>query len=398
MKQIARIFGCRNVAGDTIDIQISGEDFADKKGDGASIDAGGLLVLPGIIDLGVFAIDKPAFKVGGIVRAALMPDQNPLLDAPGAVKERAASGKPDLWVHPLAAATKGLEGTDLAEIAMMAQVGAKAVATGRRWIVDSGVMEKLMRYCAALDLTLIIHAEDHGLTRGAVANEGMTATLLGLPAAPALAEVLAVDRDIALAMLTGARIHFHQLTTAASFDSVRAAKKQGHAVSCGTSPAYFMLSDHDVADFRTFARLSPPLRCEEDRQAVRAAISDGTVDVLCSAHDPRGPEDKRLPFADAEPGMVGAETLLPMALSLVRDEVIAIERIPELLATNSASLLGLKAGKIEIGFPADLILVDPEKPWQVRGDALASRGNTPFDGLPVQGKAVHVLKGGKLLA
>lgn len=397
MKEIARILGCTNVSGATIDIRISGENFADEKGDGASIDAGGLLALPGIIDLGVFAIDKPAFKAGGIVRAALMPDQNPLLDAPGAVKEQAASGKPDLWVHPLAAATKGLEGGDLAEIAMMARVGARAVATGRRWIANSGIMEKLMRYCAALDLTLIIHAEDHGLTRGAVATEGMTATLLGLPAAPALAEVLAVDRDIALAKLTGARIHFHQLTTAASLDSVRKAKTDEMAVSCGTSPAYFMMSDHDIADFRTFARLSPPLRCEEDRQAVRAAIADGTVDVLCSAHDPRGPEDKRLPFADAEPGMVGAETLLPMALSLVRDGVVTIDRLPRLLAANPALLLGLEAGQIKSGFPADLILVDPEKPWQVCGDALASRGNTPFDGLPVQGKAVHVLKGGKLL-
>lgn len=397
MKQIAQIFGCVTPSGETIDIAIAGEEFSDRKGSGASIDAKGLLALPGIIDLGVFAIDKPAFRAGGIVRAALMPDQNPVLDGPGPVKQKAASGKPDLWVHPIAAGTRDLAGTELAEIAMMARSGAKAVATGRRWIADSGTMETLMRYCAGLDLTLIIHAEDHGLTRGAVATEGLTALMLGLPAAPALAESIAADRDIALARLTGARIHFHQLTTAASLDSVRRAKADGLPVSCGTSPAYFMLAEHDVADFRTFARLSPPLRSEEDRQAVRAALADGTIDVLCSAHDPRGPEDKRLPFADAAPGAVGAETLLPMALSLVRDEVIAMERLPVLLASNPAKLLGLKAGAIKSSYPADLILVDPELPWQVKGDSLASRGNTPFDGLPVQGRTVKVLKGGKLL-
>lgn len=359
------------------------------------IDAKGAIISPGLVDLGVFAIDKPAFHFGGITRAALMPDQGPPLDRPSTVRYAAQSGKPDLWVHPLGAATRGLEGQELAEIAMMRDAGAKAVATGRRWIGDSGTMLRLLRYAAMLGLVVVSHAEDDGLVGVGVATAGEMATRLGLPSSPAEAEALAVARDIALAEMAGARLHFRQVTTAAGLALVRAAKARGVAVTAGVSPAHFMLSDIAVADFRTFARLSPPLRPETDRQAVLAALADGTIDVVTSGHDPRGPEDKRLPFADAEPGMAGAETLLPLTLTLVRDGVIDIARAFRLLATNPAALLGVDAGALKVGAEADLAIIDPDRPWIVDSDKMAAAaGNTPFDKQPVQGRVLALFKGG----
>ncbi len=359
------------------------------------IDAKGQLIAPGLVDFGVFAIDKPAFHFGGITRAALMPDQSPALDYPSRVNYIAKSGKPDLWVHPLAAATQGLAGESLAEIALMKEAGARGVATGRRWIADSGVMLRLMQYAAMLDLVVVSHAEDSGLVGAAAATAGEMASRLGLPSAPAQAEALAVARDIALAEMSGARLHLRQVTTAAALDLLRAAKARGVNVTAGVTPAHFMLSDLATADFRTFARLSPPLRSEADRQAVIAAIGDGTIDVISSGHDPRGPEDKRLPFSDAEPGMAGAETLLAMTLTLVRDEVIDLPRAFGLLAANPARLLGLDVGVLVEGREADIALIDQDRPWVVDCRKMAaSAGNTPFDGQPTQGRVTALFKGG----
>jgi len=359
------------------------------------VDAKGLLVAPGLVDFGVFAIDKPAFHFGGITRAALMPDQSPPLDHPARVRFAAQSGKPDFWVHPLGAATIGLEGTHLGEIALMRDAGARAIATGRRWIADSGVMHRLLQYAAMLDLVVVTHAEDGGLTGQAVATASEMATRLGLASAPAEAEALAVARDIALAEMTGARLHVRQVTTAAALDLVRAAKRRGVTVTAGVTPAHFMLSDFALHDFRTFARLSPPLREEADRRAVLAAIGDGTIDVIASGHDPRGPEDKRRPFVDAEPGMAGAETLLAMVLTLVRDGVIATEAAFDLVARNPARLLGVAAGELAPGAEADLALIDPAKPWIVDSAKMAaSAGNTPFDRQPVEGRVTALWKGG----
>ena len=369
-------------------------DVAPANGDEV-IDARGSLVAPGLVDLGTFAIDKPAFHFGGITRAALMPDQSPPLDHPARVRFAAQSGKPDLWVHPLAAATRGLEGVELAELALMRDAGAKAVATGRRWISDAGVMLRLLRYAAMLDLVVVTHAEDAGLTGNAVATAGEMATRLGLPAAPSAAEALAVARDIALAELAGARLHVRQVTTLAALDLVRAAKDRGSRVTAGVTPAHFTLSDLELADFRTFARLSPPLRAENDRQAVIAGIADGTIDVIASGHDPRGPEDKRLPFADAEPGMAGAETLLPLTLGLVRDGHIDMARAFELIAGNPAALLGVQAGRLVPGYEADVALILPNRPWLVDSREMkASAGNTPFDRRPVEGRVTALFKGG----
>ncbi len=360
-----------------------------------TVDAGGKLVAPGLVDLGVFAIDKPAFHFGGITRAALMPDQSPPLDLPSRVSYIAKSGKPDLWVHPLAAATRRLEGREIAEIALMRDAGARAVATGRGWIADSGTMLRLLQYAAMLDMVVITHAEDAALTGEAVATAGEYATRRGLPSAPAEAEAIAIARDIALAELAGARLHFRQVTTHAGLELVRAAKARGAPVTCGVTPAHFMLSDLATVDFRTFARLSPPLRAESDRQAVREAIADGTIDVVASGHDPRGPEDKRLPFADAEPGMAGAETLLAMVLSLVRDEMIDLARAFNLLCSAPARILGVEAGILQVGKEADIAIVDAAKPWIIQSAKMAATaGNTPFDGQPTQGRVTALYKGG----
>jgi dihydroorotase len=371
-----------------------GPDVTPQDGDAAR-DAKGKLVAPGIVDFGVFAVDKPAFHFGGITRAALMPDQSPPLDLPSRVGFIAKSGKPDLWVHPLAAATRALEGRELAELALMQQAGARGVATGRHWIADSGVMLRLLQYAAMLDLVVVTHAEDAGLTGGAVATAGEIATRLGLPAAPAEAEALAIARDIALAEVAGAKLHFRQVTTAQGFALVKAAKARGLPVTCGITPAHFMLSDLATADYRTFTRLSPPLRSETDRKAARAAIADGTVDVIASGHDPRGPEDKRLPFADALPGMAGAETLLAMVLNLVRDGVIDLPRAFALTARNPARLLGAPAGELAAGLEADIALIDPDAPWIIdRRKMEATADNTPFDRQGAQGRVLALWKGG----
>ncbi|MDR6850070.1 dihydroorotase [Sphingomonas sp. BE270] len=363
-----------------------------------TIDCGGQMLAPAIVDLGVFAIDLPAFHAGGIVRVGLMPDQSPVLDDPGIVQRAALIGRPGLWIHPIAAATRGLAGTDLAEMAINRDAGARAVGTGAGWIADSGVMRKVLAYAGDLGLTVITHAEDGGVTAGTVATAGETATRMGLPAAPAIAEPLAIARDVMLAEETGAALHIRQVTTAAGFDLVRAAKRRGVRVTCGITPAHFMLSDIAMTDFRTFAHLSPPLRSESDRQAALTALADGTIDVLCSGHDPHGPEEKRLPFADSASGMAGAETLLALGLGLVRDGTITMERLFALLAANPARVLGVATGTLAIGAPADLLVLDPHAPWQIDGNRLhAKAGNTPFDGLPVQGKVVRVFKGGTAL-
>ena len=377
-----------------VDGCIDGVGTAAQDGDEV-IDAGGALVAPGLVDLGVFAIDKPAFHFGGITRAALMPDQSPRLDLPSRVSYIAKSGKPDFWVHPLAAATRDLAGAEIAELGLMREAGARGVATGRQWIANSGTMLRLLQYAAMLDLVVVAHPEDAALVGNAVATAGEVAPRRGLPSAPAEAESIALTRDIALAEMAGARIHFRQVTTRAGLDIVRRAKARGVSVTCGVTPAHFMLSDLATVDFRTFARLSPPLRSEDDRQAVREAIGDGTVDVIASGHDPRGPEDKRLPFSDAEPGMAGAETLLAMTLSLVRDEVIDIGRAFELVATKPAEILGVPAGAIAPGLEADVAIIDPDRPWIIQSAKMeATAGNTPFDGQPTQGRVLHLYKGG----
>ena len=382
-----------------VPLHVADERIVDTAAEGAeTIDAQGMIVAPGIIDLGVFATDKPAFRFGGITRAALMPDQSPVHDDSATIRLAARKGKPDFWVHPVAAATKDLDGLHMAEIALMKEAGARAVATGRSWIADSGIMLRLMHYCVMLDMPLIVHSEDAGFAGNAVATSGANATLLGLSSATPTAETLAIQRDLMLAEESGAQVHFRQVTTARGLDLVRAAKARGLHITCGITPAHLFLSDQALSGFRTFMRMSPPLRSEADRLACVAAVADGTIDVIASGHDPRGPEDKRLPFSESLPGMAGAETLLALSLNLVRDGQITLGRLFALLSTNPARILNVDAGVIANGHQADLIFIDPETPWQVDSSRMAAlAGNTPFDRLPVQGRVRKIMKGGKIL-
>ncbi len=365
--------------------------------DAKVIDCGGRIVAPGLIDAGVFAADAPACLAGGITRVVLMPDRSPPLDDPALVEFAQRIGKPHVWVHPLAAATRGLAGIELAEIGLCQAAGAVGVATGRGPIADTGVMLRLMQYASAFDLVVVSHAENAALVDGAVATAGEFATRLGLPAAPAFAEAVAVACDLRLAAATGARLHFRQLTTAESLDLVRAAKRAGVRVTCGVTPAHFLLGEDAIVGYRSFARLSPPLRHDDDRRAVAAAIVDGTIDVIASGHDPRTQEDKRLPFADAAPGMVGAETLLALASTLVRDHGMTWPAVLATMTCAPATIFGLAGGSLAAGAPADLVVFDPDAPWRIDAAAMAaSAGNTPFDGLPVQGRVTCTIKGGEV--
>ncbi len=369
-------------------------------GDGAPpegaevIDARGLVLAPGLIDAGVFRADARACHAGGITRVVLMPDQRPPLDDPALVAFAQQMGKPDVWVHPLVAATRGLGGTELAEIGLAREAGAVGVATGRGGIANAAVMHRLLSYASAFDMVVVTHAEDAALTAGAVATEGDYATRLGLPAAPAFAESLAIARDLRLAEATGARLHIRQVTTAEGLDLVRSARARGVRVTCGVTPAHWLLNETTVAGFRSFARLSPPLRADTDRRAVEAGLADGTITVIASGHDPRTQEDKRLPFADAEPGMAGAETLLALALSLVRAGALPLVKVLAAMTSAPATLFGLAGGSLAVGAPADLVLFDEGAPWRIDGDLFHGAGNTPFEGQPVQGRVRMTVKGG----
>ncbi len=365
--------------------------------DAEVIDATGLIVAPGLIDAGVFRADAHACHAGGITRVVLMPDQRPPLDDPALVAFAQQMGRPDVWVHPLVAATRGLAGVELAEIGLAREAGAVGVATGRSGIANAAVMHRLLSYATTFDMAVVTHAEDAALTAGAVATEGDYATRLGLAAAPAFAEALAIARDVRLAEATGARLHIRQVTTAEGADLVRAAKARGVRVTAGVTPAHWLLGETATADFRSFARLSPPLRSDNDRRAVEAALADGTIDIIASGHDPRSAEAKRLPFADAAPGMAGAQTLLALALSLSRSGALPLARVLHAMTAAPAALFGLAAGSLSVGSAADLMLFDEGAPWRIDGDAFHGAGNTPFDGQPVQGRVRMTVKGGDIV-
>lgn len=379
------------------DRKIAGIGQTEPPSDAQIIDATGLVVAPGLIDAGVFRADTAAANAGGITRMILMPDQSPPLDDPALVAFAQGSGKPDVWVHPLAAATRGLKGEELAEIGLAQAAGAVGVATGRAAIADARVMQRLLAYAHGHGLVVVSHAEDVALTAGTVATEGEYATRLGLAAAPAFAEALAIIRDCRLAEATGARLHIRQVTTAEGLAAVRAARARGVDVTAGITPAHLLLNDMAVAGFRSFARLSPPLRCEADRLAVIEGVRDGTISILASGHDPQSQEDKRQPFSDARAGMAGAETLLALGLGLVRDGVVSLAGLIAMLSTNPARRFGLVAGTLQLGAPADLVVFDEAAPWRIDGDQFHGAGNTPFNGLPTAGRVRTTIKGGDVV-
>lgn len=362
------------------------------------VEAGGLVLSPALIDSCVFRADLVASAAGGIATVLLMPDQAPPLDEPALVERAERLGKPDLWVRPLAAATRGLLGRELSELALLKEAGAIAVATGRQQLADAAVMLRMMRYAAGLGLIVVSHAEDAALVAGAVATEGSVATRLGLPAAPAAAEGIALARDLRLAKEAGARLHVACVTTAESVALLRRAKAEGQDVTAATAPPYALLNDQAMIGYRSFARLSPPLRSEDDRLAVVEGLADGTIDMLASRHDPRTTEDKRQPFADASPGAADASLLLPLGLSLVHAGALSLQVLLQRMTAAPAARFGLPGGRLGVGAPADLLLFDPAAPWRATADDLPGLGrNTPFDGLPVQGRVRFLVKGGAVV-
>jgi dihydroorotase len=379
------------------DRKVAGIGHAEPPSDATVIDARGLVVAPGIIDAGVFKADTAAANAGGITRMVLMPDQSPPLDEPALVAYAQGSGKPDVWVHPLAAATRGLNGAELAEIGLAKAAGAVGVATGRHAIADARVMHRLLAYAHGHGLTLVSHAEDSALTAGAVATAGEYATRLGLAAAPAFAEGMAISRDCRLAEATGAALHIRQVTTAEGLAVLAVARARGVDVTAGITPAHLFLNDMAVSGFRSFARLSPPLRDERDRLAAIEGIRAGLITILSSGHDPQSQEDKRQPFADARAGMAGAETLLALGLGLVRDGVIDLPRLVAMLSLNPARRFGLIAGTLQLGAPADLVVFDEAAPWRIDGRKFHGAGNTPFDSVPTAGIVRMTIKGGDVV-
>ncbi len=364
--------------------------------DVAVIDCDGQTLCPGLIDTRVFKVDVAAATAGGVTRLCLMPDQAPTLDDPAMIERVVRLGQKRVWVHPLAAATTGLEGRAMAEVGLCLAAGAVAIATGRSAIRNAAIMLRLLQYARGFDALVVTHAEEPDLVADTFATDGEVATRLGLASHPAVAESLMVARDIRLAEHAGARLHIAQVTTAESIALVRAAKARGLPVTCGVTPAHLLLNEHAAYGYRTYARLSPPLRCETDRLAVVEGIRDGTIDIIASGHDPRTEEDKRQPFGQAEPGMVGLETLLPLALTLAHNADIPLATVLAAISANPARIFRLPGGSLTSGSPADVILIDPDAARRIDAAALSSPArNTPFDGLPVYGRLHGVWQAGR---
>ena len=297
---------------------------------------------------------------------------------------------------PYAAATRGCQGEELAEYGLLKEAGAVAFTDGRRAIASSRLMRRALSYASAFGARVIQHPEDADLAEGGAATEGLRATLMGLPGIPAAAEAICVGRDIRLAELTGGAVHFAHVTTAETCSLIRQAKARGLPVTCDTAPPYFDLNETAIGDYRTYAKLSPPLRSEADRLAVIEALADGTIDAIGSDHQPRDADDKRLPFADASAGGAGLATLLGITLALVRNGILPLPQVLALLTSRPAAWLGIKAGTLAKGAAADLCLFHPDRSWQVQAGRLPGKAqNTPFDGRALEGVVLGTWKAGR---
>jgi dihydroorotase len=299
-------------------------------------------------------------------------------------------------VLPAAALTKGLAGREMAELGYLRDAGAVAFTDADRPVADPLVFRRCLQYAAALGAPVIHHAQDPALTAAGCVTEGPFASRLGLPAIPAAAEAIMLERDLALAALSGARYHADQVTTAAGIAALRRAKEAGLTATAGIAPTHFALNELDVDDYRTFFKLDPPLRAETDRAAVAQAVAEGLIDVVASGHRPQDEESKRLPFEAAATGAVGLETLLPVSLQLVHDGLMGLPALFARLSLAPARLLGHEGGRLAPGAPADLVLFDPGAPWRLDRFALRSKSkNSPFDRRRLQGRALKTWVGGQ---
>lgn len=391
------------------DGRITGRDLPAPPG-ATRIDAGGKCLAPGIVDWGVLvgepgARHKESYRTagraaaaGGVTTFITRPDTTPATDTPEALDfiARRAGAESLVNVRHMAALTRGREGREMAEIGFLLDAGAVAFTDVDHVVRDTKVLARCLTYARSLGALVVGHPQDPGLSAGAAVTSGKFASLRGLPGVSPMAERMAFDRDMALVEMTGARYHADQVTCARTLPALERAKNNGLDVTAGVSIHHLTLNDYDVGDYRTFFKLTPPLRHEDDRMAVIEALAGGLIDVIGSMHTPQDEESKRLPFEEAAPGAVGLETLLPAALRLYHNGHLTLPQLWRALSLNPAARLGLASGRLAAGAPADLVLFDPDLPFVLDRFTLKSKSkNSPFDGARLQGKVLATYVAGK---
>ncbi|MCJ8518936.1 dihydroorotase [Pseudorhizobium tarimense] len=386
---------------------------ADARNQGAPEGAGirdcrGLLAVPGLVDARVF-VGEPgaehretiesasrAAAAGGVTSFIMMPDTDPVLDDIALVEfvKKTARDKASVNVYPAAAVTKGLAGKEMTEIGLLQQAGAVAFTNGRRGLSDTLVLRRAMTYAREFGAVIALEPREKYIGNG-VMNEGLFASWLGLAGVPKEAEIIPLERDLRMAGLTGAKYHAAKISVPESAEAMRVARKRGANVTCAISINHLSLNENDIGEYRTFFKLSPPLRTEGDRVAMVEALADGTIDIIVSSHDPQDVDTKRLPFADAADGAVGLETMLAAALRLHHSGQVPLMRLIDAMSTRPAQIFGLDAGTLKPGAKADITLIDLDEPWLVAKDMLLSRSkNTPFEDARFSGRAVATYVGG----
>ena len=376
--------------------------------DATVVDCGGKCLAPGIVDLGVkigepgerhresFGSAGAAAAAGGVTTIIARPDTHPAIDTPETLEfvTRRATEAP-VRIRHMAALTKGRDGREMTEIGFLRDAGAVAFTDVFRVSTEAKAITRAMAYAKSLGALVVGHPQDPGLSGGASATSGKFASLRGIPAVSPMAERIGLERDLALVEMTGVRYHADQITTAKSLPALARAKAVGLDVTAGTSIHHLTLNEFDVGDYRTFFKVTPPLRSEQDRLAVVAAVADGTIDVISSFHTPADEESKRLPFEDAAPGAVALQTFLPAAMRLYHAGHLDLPSLFRAMALNPANRLGLPQGRLAVGAPADLILFDPDAPFLMdRFKLLSKSKNTPFDGARMEGKVLATWVGG----
>ena len=402
----------------TGDLLVEGERLAavggdlSTVGDADTVMAEGLCLAPGLVDMRV-QLREPgaehmesiesggrAAAAGGVTTMVALPNTDPPVDDVSVVEflARRAREVRLAKVHTYAAATKGLAGRELTEMGLLAANGALGFTDGVKAVADALIMRRVLAYARSFDLLVLQHPEEPSLARVGEVNEGEIATRLGLAGITPMAELIMVERDLRLVEITGARYHAAHVSTAASVEAIRHAKAQGLPVTCDTAPPYFVLNETAIGDYRTFAKLSPPLRSEWDRRAVIEGLRDGTIDAIASDHAPWDQDSKRLPFSSAAYGIVGLETLLALSLELYHNRHLDMIELIRLLTVNPAGILRLRVGRLAVGAPADLVLFDPDHPWQICPDEFRSKSkNAPFDDRPVRGRVRLTIVDGRTI-
>jgi len=378
--------------------------------EGATVrDCKGLVATPGLVDARVY-VGEPgaehtetiesasrAAAAGGITSFIMMPDTDPVLDDIALVEfvQKTARDKAVVNVHPAAALTKGLAGKEMTEIGLLQQSGAVAFTNGRQGLSDTLLLRRVMTYAREFDAVVSLELREKYLGNG-VMNEGLFASWLGLSGVPKEAEIIPLERDLRIAALTRAKYHAAKISVAESAEAMRVARARGANATCGVSINHLALNENDIGEYRTFFKLSPPLRSEDDRVAMADALADGTIDIIVSSHDPQDVDTKRLPFADAEDGAIGLETLLAAALRLHHDGRVPLMRLIDAMSTRPAQIFGLDAGTLKPGAKADITLIDLDEPWIVSKDMILSKSkNTPFEDARFSGRAVATYVAGK---